>query len=104
MQLLINVDNEELDFLRNFKKVTRNHHLSDVLETILTGVPFEWSYITEGEWPKSEEENKQFLVIDSNGEVSAQTFYLTIDEPKKRQPYFSGMKDVVAWCPLPPNA
>lgn len=103
MQLLISIDDEEYKFLQNFKKVTRNNHLSDTLETILAGIPFEWSYITEGKWPKSEDENRQFLVTDINGEVSVQTFYLTIDEPEKRQPYFSGMRDVVAWCPLPPN-
>ena len=104
MQLLIDIDDEELEFLRKFKEVTRNRHLSDALGTILAGVPFGWSYVAEGKWPKSEDENRQFLVTDSNGEVSVQTFYLTIDEPDKRQPYFSGMRNIIAWCPLPPNA
>lgn len=104
MRLLIDIDDEEYKFLQNFKKVTRNSHLSDTLGTILAGIPFEWSYVAEGKWPKTEDENRQFLVTDINGDVSVQTFLLTIDKPDKRQPYFSGMKNVIAWCPLPPNA
>ncbi len=100
MQLLINIDENRYKVLSKMQECELGYYY----EVILAGVPFEWNYIAECKWPKSEEENRQFLVTDSNGEVTVQTFHLTIDEPEKRQPYFSGMRDVVAWCPLPPNA
>lgn len=104
MQLLIDIDDEFYYFYKDLKKIKKiDHYKNRAFEAISAGIPFEWNYIAEGKWPKTEDENRQFLVTDINGEVTVQTFRLTIDEPEKRQPYFSGMRDVVAWCPLPLN-
>ena len=105
MQLLIDIDDTTYQFLKDFKTYRKiEHYKNNAYEAITAGTPFEWNDVTKGEWPKPEDENRQFLVIDSNGEVSVQAFHLTIDEPEKQIPYFSGMKNVVAWCPLPLKA
>ena len=100
MQLLINIDENEYKALQKMQECGLGYYH----EIILAGIPFEGNDVTKGEWPKREEESKQFLVKDINGEFSVQTFYLTVDEPDKQIPYFSGMRDVVAWYPLPRNA
>ena len=54
---------------------------------------------TSERYPKIEDEYKDFLVIDDNGKVSVQEFFISLDE--EPQPYFSGMVNVIAWMPLP---
>jgi len=57
-----------------------------------------WIPVSEG-YPPIEDEYKDFLVTDDKGEITVQKLYFTIDI--KRQPYFSGMVNPVAWMPSP---
>ena len=99
MQLLINIDENRYKVLQEMQECGLGYYN----EVILAGIPFKWNYIAEGKWPKAEDENKQFLVLDSSGKVSIETFYLTVDEP--HQPFFSGTtRNTIAWLPLPSNA
>ena len=62
-------------------------------------IPVGW--IPNGRWgyPNPEDEYKHFLTIDNKGEQTVQEFLLSIDEDP--QPYFTGMRNIVAWQPLP---
>lgn len=62
-------------------------------------VPVKW--IPNGRWgyPKLEDEYKHFLTVDDKGEQTVQEFLLSLDE--EPQPYFTGMRNIVAWMPLP---
>jgi len=56
-----------------------------------------WIPVSEN-YPKINDVYEKFLVIDADGEMSVQTFFVTL---MGCQPYFSGGRDVVAWMPLP---
>lgn len=62
-------------------------------------IPVKW--IPNGRWgyPKLEDEYKHFLTVDDKGEQTVQEFLLSLDE--EPQPYFTGMRNIVAWMPLP---
>lgn len=59
----------------------------------------EWIPVEKCGYPKPEDEYKHFLTIDNKGEITIQEFLLSLDE--EPQPYFSGMRNIVAWQPLP---
>lgn len=58
-----------------------------------------WISVKEEGYPRIEDEYKYFLVTDNKGNVSVQEFFVSLDE--EPQPYFSGVRNVVAWQPLP---
>ena len=62
-------------------------------------IPVKW--IPNGRWgyPKLEDEYKHLLTVDDKGEQTVQEFLLSLDE--EPQPYFTGMRNIVAWMPLP---
>lgn len=62
-------------------------------------IPVKW--IPNGRWgyPKLEDEYKHFLTVDDKGEQTVQEFLLSLDE--EPQPYFTGMRNIVAYMPLP---
>lgn len=57
-----------------------------------------WIPVSE-EYPKPEDEYKNFLTVDDKGKITLEEFYLSLDE--EPQPYFSGMRQAIAWMPLP---
>lgn len=59
----------------------------------------EWIPVEKCGYPKPEDEYKHFLTIDNKGEITIQEFLLSLDE--EPQPYFTGMRNIVAWQPLP---
>ena len=61
-----------------------------------------WIPINEG-YPKEEDEYKEFLVQDEHEKIDVEKIYYTIPtkEVPIRTPYFSGMRKIVAWKPLP---
>lgn len=59
----------------------------------------EWIPVGKCGYPKPEDEYKRFLTTDNKGEITIQEFLLSLD--KERQPYFTGMRNIVAWQPLP---
>jgi len=62
-------------------------------------IPVGWIPNGKCGYPKPEDEYKHFLTIDNKGEITIQEFLLSLDE--EPQPYFSGMRNIVAWMPLP---
>lgn len=62
-------------------------------------IPIEWKPFGKHGYPKPEDEYKHFLTVDNKGEITIQEFLLTLDE--EPQPYFTGMRNVIAWMPLP---
>lgn len=58
-----------------------------------------WIPISKYGYPKPEDEYKYFLTTDNKGEITIQEFLLSLDE--EPQPYFSGMRNIVAYMPLP---
>lgn len=62
-------------------------------------IPIEWKPFGKNGYPKPEDEYKHFLTIDNKGEITIQEFLLSLDE--EPQPYFTGMRKVIAWMPLP---
>lgn len=58
-----------------------------------------WISISEIGYPKPEDEYKHFITIDNKGEITIQEFLLSLEE--EPQPYFSGMRNIVAYMPLP---
>ena len=62
-------------------------------------IPIEWRPFGKNGYPKPEDEYKHFLTIDNKGEITIQEFLLSLDE--EPQPYFTGMRKVIAWMPLP---
>lgn len=62
-------------------------------------IPIEWKSFGKNGYPKPEDEYKHFLTVDNKGEITIQEFLLTLDE--EPQPYFTGMRNVIAWMPLP---
>lgn len=62
-------------------------------------IPVGWIPNGKCGYPKPEDEYKHFLTIDNKGEMTIQEFLLSFDE--EPQPYFSGMRNIVAWMPLP---
>lgn len=57
-----------------------------------------WIPVSE-KYPKPEEEYKSFLTVDDEGEITIEKFLLSLDE--EPQPYFTGMRQIIAWMPLP---
>lgn len=62
-------------------------------------IPIEWKPFGKNGYPKPEDEYKNFLTIDDKGEITIQEFLLSLDE--EPQPYFTGMRKIIAWMPLP---
>ena len=62
-------------------------------------IPVGWIPNSKCGYPKPEDEYKHFLTIDNKGEITIQEFLLSLDE--EPQPYFTGMRNIVAWMPLP---
>ena len=62
-------------------------------------IPIEWKPFGKNGYPKPEDEYKHFLTIDDKGEITIQEFLLSLDE--EPQPYFTGMRRIIAWMPLP---
>ena len=62
-------------------------------------IPIEWKPFGTNGYPKPEDEYKHFLTIDDKGEITIQEFLLSLDE--EPQPYFTGMRKIIAWMPLP---
>lgn len=58
----------------------------------------QWIPVSE-KYPKPEDEYKNFLTVDDKGEIAIDKFLLSFDE--EPQPYFSGMRQIIAWMPLP---
>lgn len=58
-----------------------------------------WIPISEIGYPKPEDEYKHFITIDNKGEITIQEFLLSLDE--EPQPYFSGMRNIVAYINMP---
>ena len=58
-----------------------------------------WIPVSEYGYPKPEDEYKNFLTVDNKGEIDISEFYLSLEEEPR--PYFSGMRNIVAWMPLP---
>lgn len=88
---------EELKTLTNkilLDLVAENEELEKQLENKSRWIPVE-----KCGYPKPEDEYKHFLTIDNKGEITIQEFLLSLDE--EPQPYFTGMRNIVAWQPLP---
>ena len=62
-------------------------------------IPIEWKPFGKNGYPKPEDEYNHFLTIDNKGEITIQEFLLSLDE--EPQPYFTGMRKIIAWMPLP---
>jgi hypothetical protein len=58
-----------------------------------------WIPVSEYGYPKPKDEYKHFLTVDNKGEITIQKFLLSLDE--EPQPYFTGMRNITAWMPLP---
>ena len=58
-----------------------------------------WIPISEYGYPNPVDEYKYFLTVDNKGEITIQEFLLSIE--KEPQPYFTGMRNIIAWMPLP---
>ena len=73
--------------------------LKEYKERELEWTPIKWRPHGKNGYPKPEDEYKYFLTIDNHGEITIQEFLLSLDE--EPQPYFTGMRNIVAWMPLP---
>ena len=62
-------------------------------------IPIEWRPFGKSGYPKPEDEYKRFLTIDDKDDISIQEFLLSLDE--EPQPYFTGMRKIIGWMPLP---
>ena len=74
------------------------------LEPIITAIQAlgqqpRWISVSEIGYPKPEDEYKHFITIDNKGEITIQEFLLSLDE--EPQPYFSGMRNIVAYINMP---
>jgi hypothetical protein len=90
---LVHTTRDKADFLCNFwEGLQKLPSVTSQPKTVY------WTPISEG-YPPIEDKYKDFLVTDDKGEITVQKLYFTIDI--KRQPYFSGMVNPVAWMPSP---
>ena len=76
-----------------------NEQHFEALDMAISALKGEWIPVKKCGYPKSEDEYKHFLTIDNKGEITIQEFLLSLDE--EPQPYFTGMRNIVAWQPLP---
>ena len=82
----------------------KTFHLKEDVECLpsvnKTGwIPIRWKPFGKNGYPNPKDEYKHFLTLDNEGEITIQEFLLSLDE--EPQPYFTGMRNVVAWTPLP---
>lgn len=81
------------------KRAFREFPSADVRENKGEWIPVGWIPNGRCGYPSPEEEYKHFLTIDNKGEMTVQEFLLSLDE--EPVPYFTGMRNIVAWQPLP---